>query len=84
MTRSVALSWIFGTSTLLSLGAVLALTSADQLVPRVSVVGALAVLCFATRMLPEVLTALLCFLAFLALGAAPPEIVFSGFATGGF
>ena len=49
-----------------------------------AVVCGLAILCFATRVLPEILTVLLCFLAFLALGAAPPEVIFSGFATGGF
>jgi di/tricarboxylate transporter len=43
-----------------------------------------AVLSFATRIMPEVLTVLLCFLAFLALASAPPEIIFSGFSTGGF
>lgn len=72
------------TGAVLSIGAVLTFVSADQMISRVAVVCGVAILCFATRLLPEVLTALLCFLAFLALGAAPPEVIFSGFATGGF
>ena len=39
---------------------------------------------FATRSLPEVTTALLIFLAFLAIDVAPVTTIFSGFATGGF
>lgn len=65
-------------------GAVIALTTPDQIVIRVAVVGALAILSFATRLLPEAVTALLCFLAFLALGAAPASVIFSGFLSGGF
>jgi len=84
MTGSLATSRVIGAGAALSLSAMLALTSADQIVPRVAVVSGLAILFFATRMLPEILTALLCFLAFLALGAAPPEVIFSGFVTGGF
>lgn len=39
---------------------------------------------FATRSLPEATTAILIFLAFLAIGAAPQEVIFSGFAASGF
>jgi di/tricarboxylate transporter len=39
---------------------------------------------FATRVLPEVVTALGVFLIFMALGLATPEVAFSGFATSGF
>ncbi|MBL4767623.1 MAG: anion permease [Rhodobacteraceae bacterium] len=85
MSRSVTSSYLnFSAGAVLSIGAVLAFVSVDQMVPRVAVVCGVAILCFATRLLPEVLTALLCFLAFLALGAAPPEVIFSGFTTGGF
>ena len=67
-----------------AVGAVLLMTGPEQAVPRVAAVCALAVLSFALRLLPEAVTGLLCFLAFLALGAAPAEVIFSGFATGGF
>jgi di/tricarboxylate transporter len=39
---------------------------------------------FATRVLPEVVTALGVFLTFMALGLATPDVAFSGFATSGF
>lgn len=68
----------------LCIGAVLLLTGPDQIALRTAVVCGLAILSFATRLMPEVVTALLCFLAFLALGAAPAEVIFSGFSTGGF
>ena len=58
-------------------------TSNDDPLPRVAVIGGLAIFCFATRILPEIVTAFLCFLAFLLLHLAPPEVIFSGFATGG-
>ena len=75
---------LFGLGAAATFGAVLALTEPPQIVPRVAVVSALAILGFATRLVPELITALLCFLAFLALDAAPAEVIFSGFATGGF
>jgi len=84
MTASATMSRAITAAAVIGLGAVFALTSADQIVPRVAVVGFVAILFFATRLLPEILTTVLCFLAFLALGAAPPEVIFSGFATGGF
>lgn len=83
MTRRSTPSLIFGLVAALALGAVLTLTTADQIVARVAVVSALAILCFATRVLPEIMTAMLCFLAFLAVGAAPSEVIFSGFAASG-
>lgn len=75
---------IFLSVIILCMGMTLALTTPDQMVIRVSVVCALAIVSFATRIFPEVLTSILCFIAFLALGAAPAEIIFSGFASGGF
>ena len=74
----------FGLFAAASIGAALALTSPDQMMIRVAVVAGLAIFCFATRMLPELVTSLLCFLGFLALGAAPVDLIFSGFSTGGF
>ncbi|WP_153768999.1 SLC13 family permease [Labrenzia sp. CE80] len=64
--------------------AVVLTTSADDITIRASAVSLLAVVFFATRVVPEVLTAIWCFLAFLAIGAAPANVIFSGFATGGF
>lgn len=66
------------------LAGVFALTDPSQAVPRVSAVCAVAVLSFSLRLLPDMVTVLLAFLAFLALGAAPVEVIFSGFSTGGF
>jgi len=59
------------------------LTGADEPLLRVAIVGGLAIFCFATRIFPELVTTLLCFLAFLMLDLAPPEVIFSGFASGG-
>ena len=47
-------------------------------------ISAAGITLFATRSLPEATTALLIFLAFLAIDVAPVETIFSGFATGGF
>ncbi len=58
-------------------------TTADQIAARFAAVSALAIVAFATRALPEIMTAFLCFLAFLSLGAAPTEVIFSGFASSG-
>ncbi len=61
---------------------IVALTSDASLqVLAISVAG---ITLFATRSLPEATTALIIFLAFLAIGAAPPEVIFSGFAASGF
>lgn len=67
----------------LCVAAIILLTGPGDSLPRVAVIGGLAVFCFATRILPELVTTLLCFLAFLALELAPPEVIFSGFASGG-
>ena len=50
---------------------------------RAAAVAVFAVGFFATRALPEFITALLVFLLCLAVGT-PSDIVFSGFASGGF
>jgi di/tricarboxylate transporter len=63
---------------------VMALTEPSDVLVRVGAISALAVALFATRLLPEVVTALGCFLAFIAIGAAPNEVIFSGFASSGF
>jgi di/tricarboxylate transporter len=63
---------------------VMAKTDAADLLPRVAAISALVVALFATRLLPEVVTALGCFLSFIAIGAAPNEVIFSGFSSGGF
>lgn len=83
MARSEHLTLAFGVGAGLSLLATFALTTADQIIPRVAVIGGLAILSFATRMLPEIVTALFCFLAFILLEAAPVDVIFSGFTTGG-
>lgn len=57
--------------------------STDPVIRIAGISGASIVL-FATRALPEVVTASATFLAFLAIAAAPNEVIFSGFATGGF
>ncbi|MGI9416449.1 MAG: SLC13 family permease [Geminicoccaceae bacterium] len=75
---------VFAATVILCMVVTLALTTPDQMAFRVAAVCALAIVSFATRILSEVLTSLLCFLAFLALGAAPAEVIFSGFASGGF
>ena len=51
---------------------------------RTSAISGLAIALFATRLLPEVVTALGCFLAFLMVDAAPNAVIFSGFTSGGF
>lgn len=67
----------------LSLLTVLMMTDGSSPLPRVAVICSLAIVCFATRVIPEIVTTLLCFLAFLILDLAPAETIFSGFATGG-
>ena len=67
----------------LSLLTVMIMTDSSSPLPRVAVIGGLAIICFATRSIPEIITTLLCFLAFLVLELAPAETIFSGFATGG-
>ena len=59
-------------------------TSPEENVLHVAAIAGLAIVFFATRVVPETLTSIWCFLAFIALGVAPPDVIFSGFATGGF
>ncbi|SEM89839.1 Di-and tricarboxylate transporter [Loktanella fryxellensis] len=66
------------------LALVAVLLGTDALLPRVAAVSALSVALFATRLLPEVVTAIGTFLAFIAIGAAPTDVIFSGFASSGF
>jgi di/tricarboxylate transporter len=68
----------------IGLAAVLLLTGPEALLLRVAAISALSVALFATRLLPEVVTALGTFLAFIALSAAPPAVIFSGFTSSGF
>lgn len=84
MDRQFRAPTVFAAAIILCMGVTLVLTTDEQMAVRVAVVCALAIVSFATRILPEVLTSLLCFLAFLALGAAPVEVIFSGFMSGGF
>ena len=48
---------------------VMAKTDAADLLPRVAAISALVVALFATRLLPEVVTALGCFLSFIAISS---------------
>ena len=72
---------------LAALGILVALAAvalSDDLVTRVAGISIASLVLFATRALPEVVTAAATFLAFIAIAAAPNEVIFSGFATGGF
>lgn len=60
---------------------VISTSNASFQVFAISVAG---ITLFATRSLPEVTTALFIFIAFMAIDVAPSEVIFSGFATGGF
>ncbi len=63
----------------------IALSGSENPLPyQVAAVSLLAITLFATRVIPETTITLFTFLAFLGLAAAPPEVIFSGFATGGF
>jgi len=75
-----SISFVLGGAVLF--GVVLLATTADQITLRFATIGGLAIIAFATRALPEIITAFLCFLALLSLGAAP-EVIFSGFAASG-
>ena len=59
-------------------------TDEADVLMRTSAISGLALALFATRLLPEVVTALGCFLAFLMVDAAPNAVIFSGFTSGGF
>ena len=64
--------------------AVFATTTQADVLLRVGAISGLAIAMFATRLLPEVVTAIGCFLAFIAISAAPNDVIFSGFSSGGF
>lgn len=66
------------------LAAVLLATGPEAVLVRVAAISALSVSLFATRLLPEVVTALGTFLAFIAISAAPIDVIFSGFTSSGF
>lgn len=80
MTVSRAIVFCFAIACLL----ILLTTGHDDLKIRVAAISALALSIFATRLLPEVVTSLACFLAFIAIGAASNEVIFSGFASSSF
>jgi len=65
------------------LAGVTILTTSDMSL-HVLAISVLGILAFATRVLPEATIAISIFLAFLAIGAAPQEVIFSGFAASGF
>ncbi len=64
--------------------ALVTLGATPDLMARVLALSLAGITLFATRALPEVVTAIATFLGFLAIGAAPPELIFSGFSTSGF
>ena len=66
------------------LGAIACVALSDDPVVRIAGISGASIVLFATRALPEVVTASATFLAFIAIAAAPNEVIFSGFATGGF
>tara|TARA_B110000305_G_scaffold40036_1_gene41385 strand:+ start:700 stop:2070 length:1371 start_codon:yes stop_codon:yes gene_type:complete len=66
------------------LAVIMVTTDEADVLMRTSAISGLALALFATRLLPEVVTALGCFLAFLMIDAAPNAVIFSGFTSGGF
>ena len=66
------------------LAVIMVATDEADVLMRTSAISGLAIALFATRLLPEVVTALGCFLAFLMVDAAPNAVIFSGFTSGGF
>lgn len=80
ITISRGLVWGFA----VLLAVVMLTTQQSDVLIRVGAISGLALALFATRLLPEVVTALGCFLAFIAIAAAPNAVIFSGFASGGF
>lgn len=81
--RSLSISSVIAWfATVAMLGALLG-AGQDALSVRVAAVCGWAIVLFATRALPEVVTALVTILALLAINAAPAEVIFSGFTTGG-
>lgn len=63
---------------------VILMTGQGDIIARVAAVSGAALVLFSTRIVPEPVTAFSVILAFMAMGAAPAEIIFSGFSSGGF
>lgn len=82
--RLVPLSLSQGVAAASALAAVLVILSTPNPSLQVLAIAVAGITCFGTRSLPEAATALFIFLAYLAVDVAPPEVVFSGFATSGF
>lgn len=80
ITTSHVVVWAFAAA----LAFVMLTTGKDDVLIRVGAISGLSVALFATRLLPEIVTALGTFLAFIAIAAAPNEVIFSGFGTSGF
>ena len=56
----------------------------DAPLARTAALAAVSITLFAARVLPETVTAILTFLAFLASGLVSEEVIFAGFSSGGF
>ena len=69
---------------LVALSAFVAVLSTSNVSLHVLAISVAGITAFATRSLPEATIAIGIFLAFLSVGAAPQEVIFSGFAAGGF
>ena len=69
ITLSRGIVWGFAAT----LGVVMLTTQQGDILIRVGAISGLAIALFATRLLPEVVTAVGCFLAFIAIAAAPPR-----------
>lgn len=73
-----------GFASLIALAALVTLISTSDPSLRVLAISVAGITSFATRSLPEATTAILIFLAFLAIDVVPQEVIFSGFAASGF
>lgn len=82
MIRAISLGQAI--AALLVAGAFATVAFVDDPMAHVLALSLVGLALFATRVLPEVVTALGVFLIFMALGLATPEVAFSGFATSGF
>lgn len=74
----IRLSAAQGLAAIVTLAAVVTILATPDLSWRVMAISSAAITAFATRSLPEAVTALCVFLAFLAINAAPQEVIFSG------
>jgi di/tricarboxylate transporter len=59
-------------------------TGPEDILLRTAALSGAAITLFAARVLPETLTAILTFLAFLGSGLVPVEVIFAGFSSSGF